>query len=536
MECYSEQICARFVDGELEVDEARRVRDHLPTCPSCRKLVDALRTENRVLRETLQELPEKVASLAGLPAVRRSWLWGDLAVMAALLAVGSIVSAWINKLEVPGAIEWVNPFSLSGVTNLMFNLSDYLAHGGTAMLTEYAAVVGGALLLLLLGASTLLLGRRSQLSKLAFGALIVLLTLSLPSSALERRHAEFVAVPASETVDDTLSISGNTVRVEGVVNGDLLVFAQSLEVGGTVKGDLVSFSKRIVVSGNVEGHIFTCSQSLDLDGQLGHSVYGWIQSFRLSNRGRVGDAIVVGAGDVIVEGEVKRSATMYTGNADVSGTIGRELTMAGGRLTLTNTARVGGDLTARVHQLKDVHISDGAAIAGKRDVQVRTRQNRFTQPRFYFHQALWLAAAMLVGWLGLILFPGFFEACSQAVGSGWRSLGLGFAVLVGVPVAIVVAGITLVGLPLSLMLFALYLTAIYLAQIWVGAFLGRMLLRPAGSTKQEWLVALLLGLVILTVLTFIPYVGWLVRLAMVCLGLGAFAWQLYRTSRPPITA
>jgi cytoskeletal protein CcmA (bactofilin family) len=536
MDCYSEQICAMFVDGELAVDEARQVRDHLPTCPRCRKLVDALRTENRLLRESLQELPEEVTGLAGLPPVRRSWLWGDLAVMAALLALGSIVSAWINKLEVPGAVEWVNPFSLSSVTNLMFNLSDYLAHGGTAMLTEYAAVVGGALLLLLVGGSALLLGRRWQVPKLGLGLLIVLLTLSLPSSALERRHAEFVTVPANETVDDTLLAAGNTVRVDGVVNGDLLVFARTLEVGGTIKGDLVSFAKRIVVSGNIEGHIFNCSQSLDLDGQLGHSLYGWSQSIRLSNRGRIGDAIVVGAGDVVVEGEVKRSATIYTGNADVSGSIGRELTMAGGSLTLTNTARVGGDLTARVHQLKDVHINDGATIAGKRDIQVRVRHNRFTQPRFYFYQAVWLAAAMLIGWLGLLLFPGFFEACTQAVGSGWRSLGLGFATLVGVPLAIIVAAITLVGLPLSLMLFALYLVALYLAKIWVGAFLGRMLLKPAGSTKHEWLLGLLLGLATLTIVGFVPYLGGLVRFGVVCMGLGALAWQLYRISRPPLTA
>ena len=536
MECYSEQTCAMFVDGELAADEARRVRDHLPTCSRCRKLVDALRTENRVLSESLQELPEEVANLAALPSARRSWLWGDLAVMAALLALGSIVSTWINKLEVPGAAEWVNPFSLSGVTNLMFSVSDYLTHGGTAMLTEYAAVVGGAFFVLLLGGSVLLLGRRWQLPKLGLGMLIVLLAFSLPSSALEKRHGEFVTVPANETVDDTLLVSGSTVRIEGVINGDLLVFAQTLEVSGTVKGDLVTFAKRVVVSGNLEGHIFSCSQSLDLDGQLGRSVYGWIQSFRLSSRGHVGDGMVVGAGDVVVEGEVKRSATIYTGNADVSGNIGRELSMAGGRLTLTNTARVGGDLIARVHNLKEVHISDGATIVGKRDVQVRVHQNRFTQAKFYFHQALWLAAAMLVGWLGLVLFPAFFEACTQAVGSGWRSFGLGSAVLVGVPVAIIVAAITLVGLPVSLMLFALYLVALYLAKIWVGAYLGRMLLRPAGSSKHEWILGLLLGLAIITIVGLIPYLGGLIRLGVVCLGLGAFAWQLYRTSRPPIAA
>ena len=183
-----------------------------------------------------------------------------------------------------------------------------------------------------------------------------------------------------------------------------------------------------------------------------------------------------------------------------------------------------------------MHIADGATIAGKRDIQVRVRPSQVTRPRFYFHQVVWLAAAMLVGWLGLVLFPGFFEASTQAVGSGWRSLGLGFGVLVGVPVAVIVVAITLVGIPISLMLFAVYLAAIYLAKIWVGAFLGRMVLKPTGTTKRDWMLGLLIGLLLLTIAGFIPYLGGLVRFGVICLGLGAFGWQLYRSSRPAITA
>src|SRR5204862_665447 len=172
---------------------------------------------------------------------------------------------------------------------------------------------------------------------------------------------------------------------------------------------------------------------------------------------------------------------------------------------LTNTARVGGNLSARVRHMKDVNIADGASIAGKRDIQVRVRKSQFTRPRFYLHQAVWLGAAMLVGWLGLALFPGFFQACTQAVGSGWRSLGLGVGVLAGVPVAIVVAAITLVGIPVSLSLLAVCLAAISLAEFWVGAFLGRMLLKQSGATRRDWLLGLLVGLLVLTIVVLITY-------------------------------
>lgn len=534
MECYSEQIVAVFVDGELAVEEAQRLRDHLASCRRCRQLLDALRAENRVLSESLQELPEEAAS----PGFSRSpWSlpWSELAVVAAVLALGSMVAGWIDKVSIPEALQWLNPFSVSGRTNLIFNLSYYFAHGGTAMLGDYAAAIGKIFLLLLLGGSALLLGRRWRLPRPGLRLLIVLLALSLPGFALERRHSDFVTVAANETIDDTLLASGNSVRVEGVVNGDVLAFGESVEVSGTIKGDLVSFAKRTVVSGTVEGNIYNFSSSFDLDGQLRHSIYALAQSLHVNDRGHVGEGMVFAAGDVSLEGEVNRSVTMAVGNADVSGSIGRELTMAGDSLTLTSTSRIGGNLSARVDKAKNVHIAEGATIVGSRDIQVRVRQSRFTRPRFYFFQAVWLASAMLVGWLGLLLFPGFFQASTQAVGSGWRSLGLGVAILAGVPLAIILSAITLVGLPLSLMLLAAYLVAVGLAKIWVAAFLGQRLLKPAGATKSDWLLGLLVGLLILTIIGFIPYLGGLIRLGVVCLGLGAFAWQLYRTSRPAIS-
>jgi hypothetical protein len=101
-----------------------------------------------------------------------------------------------------------------------------------------------------------------------------------------------------------------------------------------------------------------------------------------------------------------------------------------------------------------------------------------------------------------------------------------------VPVAMIVIAITLIGLPISLMLLAVYLAGIYLAKIWVGAYLGRILLKPSGTSKGDWVLGLFVGLLILTAVGFIPYLGGLVRLGVVCLGLGAFAAQLYQASRP----
>src|ERR1039457_6201937 len=100
MECYSEQVVSIFVDGELAAEEAHGLRDQLSTCRRCRQLLDALRAENRVLSESLQELPEEAASPVGSSREPRTFAWGDVAIVTAVLALTSIVAFWISELSI----------------------------------------------------------------------------------------------------------------------------------------------------------------------------------------------------------------------------------------------------------------------------------------------------------------------------------------------------------------------------------------------------------------------------------------------------
>ena len=98
---------------------------------------------------------------------------------------------------------------------------------------------------------------------------------------------------------------------------------------------------------------------------------------------------------------------------------------------------------------------------------MREKRNRFESPKFYFFQAVWLASAMLVGWLCLILFPASSRP-AQAVAQVAKSRLI--CCSGRVPVAIILTAITLVGLPASFMLLALYFAAIF------GENMGRSIL------------------------------------------------------------
>jgi hypothetical protein len=147
---------------------------------------------------------------------------------------------------------------------------------------------------------------------------------------------------------------------------------------------------------------------------------------------------------------------------------------------------------------------------------------------FYFWEAVLLLAAFIIGWLLTVFVPRFFYDASQRILAWGRSLGLGAAILILTPVAVIICCVTLVGIPLGVITFLLYLIALYMAKIFVGAFLGRALLGQREAGQRHNLMALFLGLLLLTIATHIPFVGGIIAVAMLCFGLGALGWQLYR--------
>jgi uncharacterized membrane protein YccC len=84
-------------------------------------------------------------------------------------------------------------------------------------------------------------------------------------------------------------------------------------------------------------------------------------------------------------------------------------------------------------------------------------------------------------------------------------------------------------MPLGIMTLFLYVMALYLAKIFVGAFLGMALLGEPQDGGSARLLALFLGLLVITVVTQVPYgIGVLFGTVVLCLGLGALGGQLYR--------
>ena len=105
------------------------------------------------------------------------------------------------------------------------------------------------------------------------------------------------------------------------------------------------------------------------------------------------------------------------------------------------------------------------------------------------------------------------------------SLGWGAAIIFATPVAAIIVCITVVGIPVGLIALVLYAIAIYISQVFVGLLIGQLIIgRFRGVESKAMMIgALALGLFILTLLQWIPFIGFWVGLAVALFGVGAMA-------------
>jgi cytoskeletal protein CcmA (bactofilin family) len=534
MNCFSELKYSMYVDHELPTDEARLLEAHLFICPRCRALVDALRVEGHALAHVLQtteaEQPERLH-------IGRSLLWTVCSAVALVLVLNEAAD-WLGQF-IPSTAGWLSPFNPSTLISLLFSFSMSLrnASEGVNMFSTIVTAVGA----LVLGLSSLvglylLVKRRVSLPVALFAGLAMLSLMPSTANAIEIRHEGRVIVARNETIDGTLIAAGDTVNIDGTVNGDLIVSGRSINVRGTVKGDVLCASHTLDFRGNAQGSLYAFAQALDLRGTVERNLYGWVQGLQIDNSGRVGNDVIVGTSNGRFSGTVGRDVLLFAGDTQVDGGVGRDFRAYAGDITFSPPGRVGGNLTLSVKGNDHVHLDPAVRVGGKTDIQTQKAEpSRYTRPKFYFWEAVQLAAALITGLLIAWLFPALFRASLNRPsaltalaglhgGPEGRALlkaaGVGFLVLVATPVAVMIMAFTLVGLPIAILTLFIWLAGLYLAKVFVGALIGQGILKSQAGQPPSFALSLLFGLFVVFVAVNIPYVGGWLNFLVILLGLG----------------
>ena len=370
-----------------------------------------------------------------------------------------------------------------------------------------------------------------------FWTAVVVCTLGVSTVASSSRDTGDSSGPQTAVTDNVaqndLMTAGRTVRVDAEVEGDVAAAASDVTVSAPVKGYVMSAGRTVSVEAPVGNDLWAAGERVSVDGSVGNNAMIAGQTVRLQPGATVGHDAKIAGGEVRSEARVAHDLTISAGRAEIGGDIGGVVNASAGRVTVLPDAIVRGDLIVRAPT--PPVISPGAQVLGNVDYQ-RTGRGQW-----------WLAWPVL--WVGLFLSLLVLNLIALYVAPTWftrvaetlrtrplRSLLAGAVVLIAIPIVIGILLITVIGIPLAVILTAAYVIALTLSAAFVSYRIGLWVFDRLHRTGVSRWSAMAVGALLVSLGVSLPFVGWLIALAVVLTGAGALAidWRDRRLRMQPV--
>jgi cytoskeletal protein CcmA (bactofilin family) len=524
-----EMTCLLYIERQLDRARGLEVSAHTQECAACRTLLRALERESRLLTRAMLEedepLPSRLAQFQERARNSMQWIWGlvfGLAATGVYALYTGYIQPWQQQLEQAG-------FGGSNLLGLLIFQGAFWK-GWQSMITLLEVLA----LLTLAGLGAMFFRkriRRGSALALVFAGFCAVLALPTAALATEIRKGDTIEVPKGETVKGDMIATGARVRINGTVDGDLIVFCKSLDMSGHVTGDIIGFTQSARITGQVDGNVRGANNNLTITGTVGKNVMVGEEMLTIESEAKIGGSITSVSETLNVDGSVGRDALLFFQNANLSGKIGGGIRAKGHSLVISSTAVIDGPVKFEGHKQADV--SPSAKLASPVEFTQMQEKRDYRQGGYYVWQVIFAAAFILFGLVLFALMPKFSEDAVRSAEHYGAAAGLGVLVMFGVPIAAVIACITVVGLFIGVSAFFLWFASLYFAQVIVGAVVGQWLM---GRTSELWplIGRMAVGLVILRLCTTIPHVGGWVKFAAILWGIGAISLAVYRRFQPVI--
>lgn len=332
-----------------------------------------------------------------------------------------------------------------------------------------------------------------------------------------------VSLPGGETHHNLYTAGGN-VSVNSVITGDLVAAGGMVSVDGSVEDDAMVAGGTLYLNGSIGGNARVAGGNVTVASPIAGDLVIAGGNVTLSEKASIGGDLVIGGGNVIVNAPVRGSVRASGGNITINSRVEREVKVtATQKMTFGPRAEVLGAVSYRAP--REAVIDQAARLSAVEFNQLEKRD-------FGRHFAAILTIGFLIkllAWIiaGLLLMKIRKQAVHAIVESvektPWRNLGYGLVSFIIIPIVLLLVFVTVVGyyagIIASLWYVLMLVVANLVSSIVAGALILRWLNRP-GESAPAWQVVVI-GVVALSVVKFIPILGWIVCGILLLMVLGA---------------
>jgi len=531
MQHLDEMTCLMYLERQLDRARGLEVSAHTQECEDCRTLLRALERESRLLTRAMLEseepLPSRLAQFQERARRSMQWIWGlvfGLAATGAYALYAEYIVPWQTQLEQAG-------FGGTNLLNLLIFQSSFWK-GWQSMITLLEILAMGTLG----GLGLMFLRRRIRRGSalaLVFAGLCMALGMPAPASATEFRKGDRITIAKDEVIHSDLFVAGGRIDVNGTIEGDLFVAGGEIEITGHVLGDVISSCGTLRMSGQVDGNMRSYAGNATLRGKVGRNITIAGGDVDIDRDATIGGSITSFSGRLKVDGHLGRDLLAFGGQINLGGNIPGSVNLRAGELNIDSSAEIGGPVEFKGD--KEPQVSAQAKLASPVHFEKVIHGANYRSAHYYVWRVIWTAAFILFGMVLFFLAPEFGKQTMEAAEGVAIPILLGILVFFGVPIAAVIACVTVVGIPLGVLTLGVWFLMLCTAELVVGTVVGTWILGKA-SSNWDVIGRMALGFVIVrivyTPLSQLHVIGALAALGIWIWGMGSISLAIYRRFEP----
>ena len=322
------------------------------------------------------------------------------------------------------------------------------------------------------------------------------LNITVNGEVKENQEIQGSSILLGNYVENTNKVSGldmtlgNTIKYEGE-SEYLLSAGNNIEINGTVKND-----------GFVFGNVVNFNENSVIERDL-----------------------LVLASNVTISGTIKKDVTIYASTVTINGNI-ENVNIKANEIIIENA------------NINNLSYNEDAVIEIKDSEVNTTNLTEKLQSEVTIQDQImnfiYNLGGILVIFLALyLLAPKLFKKIENnnaniTVLNVFSMFGFGTLSLILIPVIFILLLTIVFCMPLAILLLILYVLAIWLSSIFTGYLLGYVIWTKLIKKENNPLLIGLIGIVILNLLGVIPYIGILITVISVMIGMGIILQQFKR--------
>lgn len=362
-------------------------------------------------------------------------------------------------------------------------------------------------------------------------SLLFIFAIPLVSKAYVVKSENFIYIGKDEVVEGNLYFRANSIDIEGKVLGDVIGVASNLKINGEISGDIIGIYQNSNINGKIDGNIRAISNFFNVNGYVGKNLNLLSESFVLEENGKIEQDILFSSLNTELNGKVGSNVHGYSNNVIIRGEIGKNLNLIIDKNKKRNyVSKLQIDESAIINGNVDYKSGTEAIIKSQNIKGSINKQEpngdiykKVSAEKFFFSFLSILFTALLINFL----FKKKMENLKNIIiKQHYKLSGWGLVLLFLTPIICLLLMLTVVALPIALIILVLWIISLFISKIISASALGNYFFKLINKEKINENIKISVGILLICLLTSIPYVGWIFSFMTIIIGLGSIYYLI----------